>query len=198
MRNRIMAGDTGRLLPALAIAGALAISVAACGGSAAATQAPAASEAAASVAVESIAPEPSAETTTVQVDQAISFAGFKVALGAATAEITEGRGGTVAIEAAFENTGSEDARFDGTLNLSSAGENATEAFDMDIPSVPGGLSGKGMLTFDVEDSFTFDDAVLTIGLPANQQAIVPLTATAGTAVTLEPVAVDATGEGTAD
>ena len=198
MRNRITAGDTGRLLPALAIAGALAISVAACGGSAAATQAPAASEAAASIAVESIAPEPSAETTTVQVDQAISFAGFKVALGAATAEITEGRGGTVAIEAAFENTGSEDARFDGTLNLSSAGENATEAFDMDIPSVPGGLSGKGMLTFDVEDSFTFDDAVLTIGLPANQQAIVPLTATAGTAVTLEPVAVDATGEGTAD
>ena len=117
MRNPITATDTGRLLPALAIAGALAISVAACGGSAAATQAPAASDAAASIAVESIAPDPSAETTTVQVDQAFSFAGFKVALGEATAEITEGRGGTVAIEAAFENTGSEDARFDGTLNL---------------------------------------------------------------------------------
>jgi hypothetical protein len=198
MRNRITAVDTGHLLPALAIAGALAISVAACGGSAAATQAPVASEVAEPVSVESMAPETSAATTTVQVDQEFWFAGFKVALGAATAEITEGRGGTVAIEASFENIGSEDARFDGTLNLASAGENATEAFDIDIPSVPGGLSGKGMLTFDVEDSFTFDDAVLTIGLPTNQQAIVPLTATAGTAVTREPVAVSATGEGTAD
>jgi hypothetical protein len=198
MRNRVTAGDTGRLLSTLAIAGALAISVAACGGSAAATQAPAASEAAASIAVESMAPEPSTQTTTVEVDQAVSFSGFKVALGAATAEITEGRGGTVAIEAAFENTGSEDARFDGSLNLASAGENATEAFDIDIPSVPGGLSGKGTLKFDVEDSFTFDDAVLTIGLAENQQAIVPLTATAGTAVTQEPVAVTASGEGTAD
>ena len=43
-----------------------------------------------------------------------------------------------------------------------------------------------------------DGAVLTIGLAGNQQAIVPLTATAGTAVTQEPVAVSATGEGTAD
>ena len=198
MRNRVTAGDTGRLLPVLAIAGALAISVAACGGSAAATQAPAASEAAASVAAESMAPEPSAATTTVQVDQTIWFAGFKVTFGEATAEITEGRGGSVAIEAMFENTGSEDARFDGSLNLASAGENAGEGMAMDIPSVPGGQTGKGTLAFDVEDSFTFDDAVLTVGLPENQQAIVPLTAMAGTAVTQEPVAVSATGEGTAD
>jgi hypothetical protein len=198
MRNRITAGDTGRLLPALAIAGALAISVAACGGSAAATQAPAASEVAESVDVASVAPEPSAATTTVQVDQEIWFAGFKVALGAATSDITEGRGGTVAIDAMFENTGSEDGRFDGSLNLASAGEHATEAMEMDIPSVPGGQTGKGSFVFNVEDSFTFDDAVLTIGLAENQQAIVPLTATAGTAVTKEPVAVAATGEGTAD
>ena len=54
---------------------------------------------------------------------------------------------------------------------------------MDIPSVPGGQTGKGSFVFNVEDSFTFDDAVLTIGLAGNQQAIVPLTATAGTAVT---------------
>ena len=196
MRIRIPAGDPARLVPALAIAGALAISVAACGGPAVA-EAPAASEAATSVAVESVAPEPSAATTTVRVDQTIWFAGFKVALGEAIAEITEGRGGTVAIEAMFENTGSDAATFDGTLNLSSAGENATEGFDMDLPSVPGGQTGKGTLAFDVEDSFTFDDAVLTIGRAENQQAIVPLTPTAGTAVTGEPVAVGATGDGKA-
>lgn len=198
MRNRISAGEPGRLIPALAIAGALAISVAACGGSgSAASAAPAASEAPASVAVESVAPEPSAATTTVQVDQTISFAGFDVTFGAATAELTEGQGGSVAIEAMFENTGSDAARFDGTLNLASGGENATEGFDMDIPSVPGGQTGKGTLAFNVEDSFSFDDAVLTVGRAENQQAIVPLTPTAGTAVSQAPVAVTASGDGAA-
>ena len=146
------------------------------------------------VAVESIAPEPSAATTTVagrRDDLVRRLQGRRSV--AATAEITEGRGGTVAIEATFENTGSEDGRFDGSLNLASAGENATEGLAMDIPSVPGGQTGKGTLAFDVEDSFTFDDAVLTVGLAENQQAIVPLTATAGTAVTQEPVAVSAIG-----
>jgi hypothetical protein len=198
MRIRNSAGEPGRLIPALAIAGALAISVAACGGtSPAAAEEPVASEVPASVAAESVAPEPSAATTSIQVDQTIWFAGFKVKFGEARAEITEGRGGTVAIEALFENTGSDAATFDGTLNLSSAGENATEGMGMDIPSVPGGQTGKGSLVFDVEDSFTFDDAVLTIGRAENQQAIVPLTAMAGTAVTQEPVAVAATGDGTA-
>jgi hypothetical protein len=198
MRIRNSAGEPGRLIPALAIAGALAISVAACGGtSPAAAEEPVASEAPASVAAESVAPEPSAATTSIQVDQTIWFAGFKVTFGEARAEITEGRGGTVAIEAMFENTGSDAATFDGTLNLSSGGENATEGMGMDIPSVPGGQTGKGSLVFDVEDSFTFDDAVLTIGRAENQQAIVPLTAMAGAAVTQEPVAVAATGDGTA-
>jgi hypothetical protein len=198
MRIRTSAGDPGRLIPALAIAGALAISVAACGGtSPAAAEEIVASEAPASIAAESVAPEPSATTSTVQVDQSIWFAGFKVTFGAATAEITEGRGGTVAIAATFENTGSDAGMFDGTLNLSSAGENATEGVGMDVPNVPGGQAGKGTLAFDVEDSFSFDDALLTIGRAENQQAIVPLTPMAGTAVTQEPVTVSATGEGTA-
>lgn len=197
MRIRNSAGEPGRLIPALAIAGALAVSVAACGGTSPAAEEPVVSEAAASVAAESVAPQASTATTAVQVDQAIRFAGFKVSLGAATAEITEGRGGTVAIEATFENTGSDAAAFDGTLNLSSAGENATEGLGMDVPSVPGSESAKGTLAFEVADSFTFDDAVLTIGRAENQQAIVPLTPMAGTAVTREPVTVAATGDGTA-
>jgi hypothetical protein len=63
--------------------------------------------------------------------------------------------------------------------------------------VPGGQSGAGSLAFEIEDSFTFDDAVLTIGRAENQQAIVPLTPSAGTAVTQEPVPVTASGDGTA-
>jgi hypothetical protein len=191
---------TGRPLPALALAGALALSIAACGGGAAAGQAATTDPGAAApteAPAESVAAAPTPSTVTVQVDQAIWFAGFKVTFGAATAELTPGRGGSVTIEAQFENTGDDSARFDGTLNLASAGENATEGLAMDIPSVPGGQTGKGTLAFDVADSFTLDDAVLTVGRPTNQQAIVPLTASAGTAVTLEPVAVPVSGSGKA-
>ena len=113
------------------------------------------------------------------------------------AELVPGHGGPVTIEATFENTGDESASFDGSLNLASAGENAAEGMGMDIPNVPGGGTGKGMLAFDVEDSFTFDDAILTVGRSTNQQAIVPLTAMAGTAVTLEPVEVAVSGSGKA-
>ena len=198
MRFIAPAAELGRRLLPLAIAGALSLTIAACGGGTASPEATADTGALVATAapVES-ATEATPSTVTVQVDQVIWFAGFKVALGAATAELTPGRGGSVTIEATFENTGDESARFDGSLNLASAGENATEGIGMDIPSVPGGQTGKGTLAFDVEDSFTFDEAVLTVGRSANQQAIVPLTATAGSAVTLEPVAVAVSGSGTA-
>src|SRR6187431_1921442 len=200
MRFIAPGAETGRRLPALAIAGALSLAIAACGGGAAAAAATADPVPVATVeaAAESASAAPTPSTVAVQVGQTIWFAGFKVAFGGATAELTPGRGGSVTIEATFENTGDEDARFDGSLNLASAGENATEGMGMDIPSVPGGQTGKGTLAFDVEDSFTFDDAVLTVGRATNQQAIVPLTAMAGTAVVLEPVEVAVSESGKAD
>jgi len=198
MRNRASAAEHGRLVPALALAGALTLALAACGGSAAAT--PAGSVAPASdVAPESVeAAPPTPVVTSVEVDQDAWFAGFKVTFGTGTAEITEGQGGTVTIEATFENTGAEDGSLDATLNLASAGENAVEGMGMDIPAVPGGTTGKGAFAFQVEDTFTFDDAVLTLGLPTNQQAVVPLTAMAGEAVSQEPVPVAASGFAKAD
>jgi hypothetical protein len=185
----------------------LALAVAACGGSAAPT--PAADAVSGEVAAEalveppveaaaeSMAPDAEPAETTVQVDQEAWFAGFKVGLGQATADLRPGRGGEVTIDATFENTGADDARFDGTLTLSSNGETALQGFGMEIPSVAGGTTGKGRLVFSVADGFTFDDAVLTIGRAGNQQAVLPLTPTAGEAVTLEPVEVTATGSATA-
>ncbi|MEW6226351.1 MAG: hypothetical protein AB1627_17155 [Chloroflexota bacterium] len=197
MRIRQPAG-IGRTLDRLALVGVLSLALAACGGSASGattTNAPTA-DASAAPAEPTTAPQPTAGMT-VQVDGEAWFAGFHLTFGAATAEVTPGRGGVVAIETVFENTGDEDARLDATLNLASAGENAREAMAMDIPSVPGGLTAKGVLAFDVEDTFTFDDAVLTLGRSGNQQAIVPLTAMAGEAMTREPVAVTASGSGLA-
>jgi hypothetical protein len=199
MRIRASAAENGRMFPALALAGVLALAVAACGGNAEAAADPQAAAAQAAAQEPQGTPASQESTaTTVEVGQTAWFAGFKVTLGTATAEIDPGRGGDVTIEATFENTGDETASLDATLNLTSAGENALQGFGMDIPSVPGGSTGKGTFAFHVEDSFSFDDAVLTLGQPANQQAVLPLTAMAGEAVTLEPVAVTATGSGTAD
>jgi hypothetical protein len=69
---------------------------------------------------------------------------------------------------------------------------------MDIPSVPGGTSSDGLFAFAVDETFTFDDAVLTLGRSGNQQAIVPLTPAAGEARTLEPVEVEVSGSAQAD
>ena len=160
MRIRASAAETGRRIPALFLAGALALAVAACGGSADAAPAETAASAA-DVAAQDVqapqeapesrapeAPEP-APVTSVEVDQTAWFAGFKVTLGTATAEIDAGRGGTVTIEATFENTGDETGSLDATLNLTSGGETALQGFGNDIPSVPGGTSGKGAFAFHV-------------------------------------------------
>jgi hypothetical protein len=179
----------------------LAIAVVGCGGSSSAPSTAASVPAAPASAAGDPSGKPSGPTpdepvvATVDVGGEAWFAGFHVTLGTATAEITPGKRGTLAIEATFENTGDEDARLDATITLTSAGETATEGFDQDIPSVPGGTSGKGLFSFSVEDTFTFDDAVLTLGQPANQQAVLPLKG--GEAVTREPVKLAVSGTGKA-
>jgi hypothetical protein len=193
---------SGRFLKFLA-SGAIVLVVAACGGSSSApagsASTPAATSSAQTVAVGDPSPFPSdgPVVTTVSVDQEAWFAGFHVTFGEATSEIRPKRGGTVRIAAKFENTGDDSARLDATLTLVSADETATEGFDMDIPSVPGGQTGKGTLAFDVEDTFSFDDAVLTLGLPTNQQAVVPLSPKAGAAVTRKPSDLSLSGSGKA-
>ena len=180
----------------------LGLAAAACGSSAAAPISPATGTTAPaeeSTAAEASLPAEEATPTSmsVDVDGEAWFAGFHVTFGNATAEL-DSNGGTVLIETEFENTGDEDATLDATLDLAYGGEHAQDALEMDIPSVPGGSTSDGTLAFAVDETFTFDDAVLTLGRSTNQQAVVPLTPGAGEAVTQEPVAIDATGSGTAD
>jgi hypothetical protein len=180
----------------------LGLAGSACGSSSAAapiTPAEGTSAPAEPTAAEETAPgaEPSTTSMTVDVDGEAWFAGFHLTFGTASVEL-DPMGGTVLIEAEFENTGDEDARLDATLDLAYDGEHASEGFEMDLPSVPGGSTSDGTFAFFVQPEFTFDDAVLTLGRSGNQQAIVPLTPAAGEARTLEPVAVEASGSAQAD
>ncbi|MBI4260717.1 MAG: hypothetical protein HY658_09145, partial [Actinobacteria bacterium] len=129
----------------------------------------------------------------VDVVAELWFAGFHVTLGTATFDPAAESGPTVTIEATFENLGSSPAIFDGTLSLSSGGSFYEPSFPQDIPNVPGLATGAGALLFDVDPSFAFDDAVLTVGLAENNRAVIPLGGT-GDAVTLEPRPLELAGE----
>src|SRR5262245_40529114 len=108
----------------IALTGVLAFAAAACGGGSGAP----ATSGSSPVAPGAAAPAASTEAVvkTVDVGKEAWFAGFHVTFGKATSEITPERGGTVSIEAKLENTGDDSGRLDATLNLTSAGETATE------------------------------------------------------------------------
>jgi hypothetical protein len=141
---------------------------------------------------------PSAEAGSVTIGESFWHAGWKVDLGEAV--FTPGDfGGSVTIKAEFENLSDGTSTFDSQTVLVAGGENyESGGDDEDLPEVPGGLTGRGALGFDVADDFSFDDAVLIIGNPSNNQAVIPIGAGATEElVTLEPQAVAVTGTVTA-
>ncbi len=143
-------------------------------------------------------PTPTTEEDSVQVDESYWHAGFKVTLG--EARLTAGDSGVPGMEinVVFENLSDSDATPNSTLVLQSGGQNYTEpTLDQEIPQVPGGLTSNGLITFQVDGAFSFDDAVLVVGLPSNNQAMVPLTPGAGELVSLEPQEIVASGSATA-
>jgi hypothetical protein len=142
--------------------------------------------------------EETAQEETVQVDQSYWHAGFMVTLG--EARLTEGDFGGLAveIEAMFENLGKTGNRPNSTLVLQSGGQDYTDStLSQDIPFVSVGETADGLITFRVDEAFSFDDAVLVVGMPTNNQAMVPLTPGAGELVSLEPQEIPASGSATA-
>jgi hypothetical protein len=143
-------------------------------------------------------PTPTAEEVSVQVGESYWHAGFKVTLSEARLTTDDLGILGVEIDAVFENLSDADATPNSTLVLQSGGQNYTESTpDREIPEVPGGLSSNGLITFQVDEAFSFDDAVLVVGLSSNNQAMVPLTPGAGELVALEPQEIAASGAATA-
>jgi len=138
---------------------------------------------------------------TVEVNKSFWHAGWKVTLGEATfATTTDFSGsleGSVSIEATFENLGDDIAAFRSQLVLVAGGRNYTEpTYDQEIPEVPGNLKQTGKITFAVDPEFEFDDAVLIVGRPENNQATIPLGPAGGDLVSLEPREVSIAGQAT--
>ncbi|HEX6873280.1 MAG TPA: hypothetical protein VF163_19465 [Micromonosporaceae bacterium] len=124
---------------------------------------------------------------TVTIGKSFWHAGWQVELVKATTKSAKvGRGTVVAVDAVFHNLGTETSEFDSHLLLSGGGVDASlSPLDSDIPVVPGAGKQNGVLGFQISADFTLNNAVLTIGNPANNQAVVPFGGT-GTLVTQEP------------
>ena len=144
-------------------------------------------------------PRPRAGRTPSRWDESFWHAGWKVTLGEAALEAGDFGSTTVTIEATFENLGASDATFDSQLALTSGGQSYTDsALGQELAEhPPGGLSGKGVFAFSVDEEFGFGDATLIIGNPDNNQANVPLGPQGDELVSLEPRAITVSGQVTA-
>ena len=146
----------------------------------------------------SATPEAS-EPVVVQVGETFWHSGFKVTVDQATYTGTEDDFGavdwTVAIDATFENLGSDTTSFDAEMVLLAGGDSwAVISGDSDIPSVPGGLHQDGTVVFVVDDTFDFEDASLQVGSADQNQASVPLGTGGGDLVAFEPEETPVTGQ----
>ncbi|MFN2464819.1 MAG: hypothetical protein ABR598_00965 [Candidatus Dormibacteria bacterium] len=132
----------------------------------------------------------------ITVGKAFWWGGFKVALGQATiikpitptppTYVSAPR--KVTIEAIWNNLGPDNfTPSNEDLVLQSGGQSYLDhdSTTEKIPEVPGLASGSGMISFKVDDKFSFRDAVLIVGNARFNQASVPL-GTSGKLVTLEP------------
>ena len=135
-----------------------------------------------------------ASTTAAQATRPIGktvwFDGYKVTIDTASLDRTSGGGqaGVLTLAATFENLGNDPAAFNGQTAVSSHGQDFPTSGTGTVPSVPGGGKGKGSITYEVDNTFTLDDAVVTFGKPDETRAKVPL-GTSGSLVALAPLAV---------
>ena len=182
----------------LLVAGLLSAAVvfgAACGGGgddaieATATVEPVATEAEPTLAL--------ADSITIGDD--IWHAGWKVTLGEARLGQDERGSRTVTIDAIFENLSNQTSTFNSRIVLTSGGNSFGDTtIEQDLPNVPAGLTNDGLFAIQVDNTFSLDDATLTVGNPDNNQAIVPIgPESPDEFMSLEPLQIAATGSAAA-
>jgi hypothetical protein len=97
------------------------------------------------------------------------------------------RGGTVDIAFRIENPGAEPSELDARIFLVVAGNRIEPTNESHIPSTPAGETTLGLLTFELQEIASADDAVLEIGADPDHIAKVPFGPDGGVARTYEPI-----------
>jgi hypothetical protein len=134
------------------------------------------------------------------LNESIFHSGFEVALGTAvlTPATESCAPGDLAIDATFQNRGADAFQFGSQMLVTSGGNDYPTTSTADLPTVPGGRSGKGTLHFAVDDKFTLNNATLIVGSTSEHEALVPLGAKSpDDFVSLEPADAPPMGKFTA-
>jgi len=128
--------------------------------------------------------------TTVWID------GFVVTIHSAIASL-DAKGGPVSVLLRIENPGADDATLDAPIRLTASGAAFELAHGTELPEIPAAGAAELTIEFEVVGRSTIDDGVLRIGRTEDHQVQIPFGPGAVKRVTLEPVAQDLTGTGTA-
>ncbi len=132
------------------------------------------------------APDPTPLETSYTLGIDVWYEGLVLHMDRATS-LLDIRGGTVDIAFRIENPGAEPSDLDARMLLIVAGNRIEPTDESHIPSTPAGETTLALLTFELQEIASADDAVLEIGAEGDHIARVPFGPEGGDAVTFEPI-----------
>lgn len=132
-----------------------------------------------------------AGAVTHSIDKIVWWGGFKISIASAT-DSSNALGATIDIAISFENLTTDVKHLDRNDIVLTVGNQSYLSGIARTPDVPAASRNDAVLDFLVDDTFVFDNALLTFGRPDTNQAIVPFGAQAPTTVEPQQLAVDAT------
>jgi hypothetical protein len=138
------------------------------------------------------APEPTPLQTVYTLGIDVWYEGLVLHMDRATA-LLDARGGTVDIAFRIDNPGAEPSDLDARMLLVVAGNRIEPTSESHVPSTPAGETSLALLTFELQEIASADDAVLEIGAESDHIARVPFGPEGGEAVTFEPIELEVKG-----
>ena len=139
---------------------------------------------------------PTPVVTTYDLGPTAWIDGFVVTFHGAIARL-DPKGGPVAVLIRIENPGTEAATLDVPIRLTASQTTFDLARGTALPEIPAGAIAELTIEFEVVGRSTIDDGVLRLGRAGDHQVQVPFRPGAARLLTLEPLALDLTGTGTA-
>ena len=142
-------------------------------------------------------PEPTPVTTTYDVGGTVWYEGLVLHVDRVTA-VLDARGGPVEVALRVDNPNVDGTELQATIFLRVDGVPIRPTRESRIPPIPAEEEVSTILTYELQGVTSVDAASVQVGDAPNHTGFVPLTSTAGPAVTLEPRPLVLTGTGRAD
>jgi hypothetical protein len=142
------------------------------------------------------APEPTPVTTTYEVGATVWYEGLVMHVDRVVS-ILDARGGPVDVTLRVDNPGPDPVEVQATVLLRAGDSLIRPTRDSRIPPIPAEGQVTAVMTYELQGISSVADAGIQVGEAPSHVGYAPLTATGGTAVTLEPRAFELTGEGSA-